>query len=182
MVDGTYYCPCMPEPLVNIRLHGPGQNATDTTKMATEYDKRKPYAATRYARVKDKDQTRWQCPARAGKVRCPRVPESLRADHTHPTITPTGAPGPICEQSTVTIDNDDNIRDRQTVTYGDTTWVDLKGHRSQVESANAQFQRGPCDVDRDYVRCRSLAKATMAYGFAAIAINLRLLLAPPPDS
>ena len=94
---------------------------------------------------RDPDKTRWECPAQAGKVRCPFCPFSFSAllpegtpEVEHP---PAKAAAPKCgTQRTVTIPGVVTPRLRQTLYWG-SRYIWRSEHRYAPSSSSAAYTR-----------------------------------------
>ena len=72
ITDGDAYCPCAPHLTGLPRLTG--ISIPTQVKIRPKYDARAEFRATRRG-TNENGSYRMECPARAGRVRCPLVPE-----------------------------------------------------------------------------------------------------------
>ena len=102
--NGNLYCPRAPRPLLEL---GPLAR-TATKEQAADHDRKTGelarYKLGRHAADDPDGYHRAQCPAAAGKIRCPLRPESMRLDRDRPEILqPPEHPQACCAQQTITV-------------------------------------------------------------------------------
>lgn len=123
-VDGWWYCPTMPEGLVNASrdfMNGKIDEVDYEKRLAA----RKKYAATRKDRMDEHGTTRWAHPTEIGH----------RCDPNRP-----GA-GEFCTQKTVSFGIDAGFKFTQEFPYKSEKWKAAYALRSTVESVNAGLKR-----------------------------------------
>ncbi len=122
MVEGTWYCPSMPEVLVSASLDLRARRIDDATyrqRIAARLD----YALRRKSGPDADGYERFSCPAQGAhpKVRCPLRTSSLSAPGRR-TVDPPGEPPALCRQSAITIAPDVAARFAQDFAYGSEEW------------------------------------------------------------
>jgi hypothetical protein len=143
MVDGSFYCPAMPEDLITA----------STDKRAGKLDDAM-YKARIEARVAwrlvhkqgpDADgYERFACPAQGEHphVFCPLRPSSAaKAVGKVPVLSPPAAPPPVCTQSAITVAPDIGARHRQDLAFGSEEWArTYASYRNTVEGLNGYLK------------------------------------------
>jgi hypothetical protein len=143
MVDGSFYCPAMPEDLITA----------STDKRAGKLDDAM-YKARIEARVAwrlvhkegpDADgYERFACPAQGGHphVCCPLRPSSAaKAVGKVPVLSPPAAPPKVCAQSAITVAPDIGARHRQDLAFGSEEWArTYASYRNTVEGLNGYLK------------------------------------------
>ena len=98
-----------------------------------------------------------ECPARAGRVRCPLVPATNDLPVTVPIVlNPPEQPAPVCTQATVTISREDLGKHHQVYPYGTTEHGRSYKRRTAVERGNAYMDRHYGNLRRGTIRCFGL--------------------------
>ena len=152
MIDGWPHCPATPETLVEIarpeKLSVPKDDQDRTSAAAVVIDeyradvaKRGTYAFTRVSGWRTKARSgerveRYQCPAEAGRVRCPLKPETMHYPDDLPAILapPPAATAPTCcRQRTVELGEDAAGKLRQRYELGTDPWIRDFNRRTFVE-------------------------------------------------
>jgi hypothetical protein len=134
IANGNLYCPAAPRALLEL---GPLARAA-TPDQATAHDAKTAEAARyklgRLAADDEDGYHRVQCPAAAGKIRCPLQPSSMRLDRDRPEIlTPPQDPQACCTQQTITVPPDVNAKTRQKHDYPSAAWRRSYARRSGAE-------------------------------------------------
>ena len=122
MVEGTWYCPSMPEVFVTATLHMREKRIDDDTyhqRIAARAD----YALRRKSGPDADGYERLGCPAQGShpKVRCPLRAPSLSSFGKR-TVEPPGEPPRLCQQSAITIAPDVAARFAQEFAFGSEQW------------------------------------------------------------
>jgi hypothetical protein len=174
--DGSLFCPSLPDGLKDLPAHLPNAPRHNAEELAARYDERQPYAfRVRQSANVTNGGFRMECPARAGHVRCPLVPASVRLPYTKPGATPPDDPPPCCTQATITVPNEHNVRIRQKHPYGTTKWKAAYNRRPHVESANSLIKTHFAAVRRGYMHVFGLAAQALLLAFTLAAANLEKL-------
>ena len=124
LVEGTWYCPALPEPLITattrLRGHAIGRDLYDQQITA-----RRPYQLKRKDGPDTDGYQRLSCPALGKHPRliCPLRPASLSPrDGRAKALQPPPEPTKICTQSAITIAPDIGARYRQDLPYASPAW------------------------------------------------------------
>jgi hypothetical protein len=123
IANGNLYCPCTPRSLTEL---GPLAR-TAAKEQAADHDRQTAELARyKLGRLTADDADgyhRVQCPAAAGKIRCPLRPASMTLDRDRPEILrPPEHPPACCAQQTITVPPDVNAKTRQKHDYPPAAW------------------------------------------------------------
>jgi hypothetical protein len=177
MVEGTWYCPSMPEVLVNATIDlraGRIDGATYAARICARAD----FALRRKSGPDADGYERFMCPATGPhpKVRCELRPTSLHAlgKRTVPAAPP-GAPA-LCRQSAITIAPDVGARHAQSLAFGSESWAaHYATLRNTIEGWNG-FAKDPAHealAQPGRRRVRGIAAQGILISFLYVAANLR---------
>lgn len=152
MIDGWPYCPAILETLVEIarpeKLSVPKDDQDRSSAAAVAIDEyradmaeRGTYAFARVSGWRTKARSgerveRYECPAEAGRVRCPLKPETMHYPDDVPVILapPPAATAPTCcRQRTVEVGEDAAGKLRQRYELGTDAWIRDFNRRTFVE-------------------------------------------------
>ena len=170
MVDGTFYCPAMPEALVVAGAEHRAGTIDDKTYKA----RIKARAAWRLVRRDGPDQDGYErlaCPAQGEHPHlcCPLRP-SAKALGQVPVLSPPLAPPKVCTQSAVTIAPDIGARHRQDLAFGSDDWARTYAtYRNTIEGTNGYLK----DTAHEALACPGRRRVR---GIAAQSIFVALLL------
>jgi Transposase len=180
-VAGTPHCPAMPAAFDTIqRPDRLVQNpALDT--FTADIERREQWAMRRIAGPDRDGKERYECPARAGKLRCPLQPGSLALPLATPTVLtppdPDTAPT-CCTQRTVTVPGDVDAKARQRHYWGSPNWIKAFNRRSRVEGWFGNLKNDSTEaLGRGAFRVMGICKTSIMVAVFAAATNLRLLRA-----
>jgi hypothetical protein len=177
IANGNLYCPATPRTLLELgplaRGATPGQAAQHDAKTAEA-------ARCKLGRLTAHDEDgyhRVQCPAAAGKIRCPLQPSSMALDRDRPEIlTPPGHPQACCTQQTLTIPPDVNAKTRQKHDYPSAAWRRSYARRSGAERGFATAKDPASnDISRGWCRLMGLAPLMIFTTTMLAARNQRIL-------
>ncbi|MFJ4989003.1 hypothetical protein ACIP9H_35055 [Streptomyces sp. NPDC088732] len=178
LVEGTWYCPSMPQALIDATgdLHaGRIDRETWTARIAA----RKPYRLMPKERQDAEGHQRMMCPAEAGKVQCPLKPRSLGRGIQLPLVDPEPSPtGPVkvCRQRAITLAPEEGAKHWQALDYGDEQWQKIYFRlRNSVEGFNG-FAKSPLAeaIESSRLRpIRGLAAQTILLVFQIAHANRR---------
>ncbi|WP_146087491.1 hypothetical protein [Thermomonospora echinospora] len=196
MVEGTWYCPHMPDQLVTATqdLHRPSTDpaAIDPATWRVRIDARAPYALPAKGRPDAEGHQRCQCPATAGKVQCALKPASLGTDPRLPLVdvqpSPV-APPKICTQTSVTFAPEYGAKHWQAHPYGSAVWQKIYGRlRNATEGINGYAKNDAREsIERSQGRrVRGIAAQALLLAFQLAHVNIRKINAwrdtmPGPD-
>jgi hypothetical protein len=179
IANGSLYCPATPRALLEP---GPLARAA-TPQQAAGHDARTAEAARhKLGRLTASDEDgyhRVQCPAAAGKVRCPLQPSSMTLDRDRPEIlTPPEYPQACCTQQTITVPPDVLAKTAQKHDYPSAAWRRSYARRTSAERAFATAKDPASnDITRGWCRLMGLAPLMLFTATLLIARNQRILAA-----
>jgi len=182
LVEGTWYCPSMPEGLVTATVdHRAGR-----IDEATYRDR---ITARRAYRLKRKDgpdadgYARLTCPALGNHpgLMCPLRPSSLTPrDGRLKVIDPPGEPPKLCRQTAITIAPDIGARHRQVLDFASEEWArHYATLRNTIEGTNG-YLKDPAHETLGQPgrrRVRGIAAQSIFCAFLVMAANLRKIRA-----
>jgi hypothetical protein len=179
IANGSLYCPATPRALPEL---GPLARAA-TPQQAAGHDARTAEAARhKLGRLTASDEDgyhRVQCPAAAGKVRCPLRPSSMALDRGRPEIlTPPEHPQACCTQQTITVPPDVLAKTAQKHDYPSAAWRRSYARRTSAERAFATAKDPASnDITRGWCRLMGLAPLMLFTATLLIVRNQRILAA-----
>jgi hypothetical protein len=177
MVEGTWYCPSMPEPLVNATIDlraGSIDDATYKVRIAARSD----FALRRKSGPDRDGYERFMCPATSDrpKVRCELRTPSLKALGKRTVQVPPVDPPALCRQSAITIAPDVGARYAQSLAFGSESWArHYATLRNTIEGWNA-FAKDPAHealAQPARRRVRGIAAQGIFITMLYVAANLR---------
>jgi hypothetical protein len=178
LVEGRWYCPSMPEPLINatIDLHAERIDRETWIKLIT---------ARRGYRIMPKENAdadgyqRMMCPAEAGKAQCLIKPDTLGRGIHLPLIDPEPSPADpvkICRQHTITVSPEAGAKQWQALDYGSPEWQRVYFRlRNSVEGYNG-YAKNPLAEGIESAgsrRIRGIAAQTILLAFQLAHANRR---------
>lgn len=176
LIGGEPHCPAMPEELAN----GPRPSPIGSTEAAwaSYWENRSrldSYAFRRLGRPTTDLTQRYECPAAAGRVRCPlRVTsQSIALDKNVPEVfEPPTDPLRCCTQRTITFPTDVGLGLRQRHPHGSKSWLASYDRRTAVERyfSSVKYEGG---AQRHDIRVLGLTRRTLMLTFACVGTNLR---------
>ena len=182
LVEGTWYCPALPEPLItataNLRDH-----AISGETYAEQITARGPY------QLKHKDgpdadgYQRLSCPAAGERptLMCPLRETSLTPrDGRAKIFDPPGDPPKVCRQTAITIAPDTGARYRQNLPYGTPAWhARYATLRNTIEGLNG-YAKDPAHEALGQParrRVRGIAAQSVFTALLLMAANIRKIRA-----
>jgi hypothetical protein len=180
LVDGTFYCPAMPAPLVRASAeHRAGVVDDETYKERLEA--RRCYRLLRKEGPDKDGYERLACPALGAhaKVCCQLRPAEGRLG-AMPVLSPPEIPPRICTQSAVTIAPDVGARHRQDLAFGGDEWArTYAAYRNTIEGQNGYLKDNAHEAlaAPDRRRVRGIAAQSLFCGLLAMAANVRKIAA-----
>jgi len=182
LVEGHWYCPSMPEPLVSATADlraGTIDRVTYQARIAARAD----------YRLKKKDgpdadgYERRSCPALGDHPRlmCPLRESSLSPrDGRTKVLNPPAEPPKVCDQTAITIAPDVGVRHRQTLVFGTDEWARRYATlRNTIEGLNG-FLKDPAHealAQPGRRRVRGIAAQSIFCALLVVAANLRKIRA-----
>jgi hypothetical protein len=177
MVEGTWYCPSMPEALVNATIDLRAASI-DAATYAARIAARADYALRRKSGPDADGYERFICPALGPrpKVRCAKRPSSLSALGKRTVHAPALDAPAICSQSAITIAPDVGVRHAQSLAFGSEPWARTYATlRNTIEGWNA-FAKDPAHHalgEAPRRRVRGIAAQGVFITLLFVAANLR---------
>jgi hypothetical protein len=176
LVEGTWYCPGMPEVLVTATIDL-RRGAIDADVYRQRIGARRAYALRRKSGPDADGYERFMCPAQGQrpKVRCHLRPTSLALVGAR-TVVPPGAPPLLCSQHAITIAPDVAARHAQSFAYGSEEWArHYATLRNTIEGWNG-FVKDPAHealAQPARRRVRGIAAQGIFVTLLIVAANLR---------
>jgi hypothetical protein len=177
MVEGTWYCPSMPDALVDATIDLRA-GVTDADTYAGRIAARADYALRRKSGPDADGYERFICPARGPhpKVRCSLCPSSLSAFGKRTVREPPAEAPALCRQSAITIAPDVGVRHVQSLAFGSEPWARTYATlRNTIEGWNA-FAKDPAHEALEAAprrRVRGIAAQGVFVTLLFVAANLR---------
>ncbi|MEU5417838.1 hypothetical protein [Streptomyces sp. NPDC020667] len=180
MVEGTWYCPAIPRPLIDATadLHA---QWIDGATWARRIAARAPFRLMAKQHPDAEGHQRLMCPASAGKLQCPLKPSSLGTRPHLPLADPEPTPaGPqtVCRQHSITVEPQAGAQHRQDLDYGSPTWQQTYFRlRNSVEGFNG-FAKDPAHEAIEQAgrrRIRGIAAQTFLLAYQLAHANQRKL-------
>ncbi len=170
--NGNLYCPVTPRALLEL---GPLAR-TATKEQAADHDsKASELARYKLGRLTAADADgyhRVQCPAAAGKVRCPLRPASMTLDRDRPEILQLPEhPQACCTQQTITVPPDVLAKTAQKHDYPSPAWRRSYARRSGAERSFATA-KDPASNDTARGWCRLMGLTPLML-FTAVLLAVR---------
>jgi hypothetical protein len=175
--NGGLDCPSTPKGLFDIEPLARGASEEQTVA----HDARSAELARyRFAVLSADDADgyhRVMCPAAAGKVRCPRRPQSMALSHQHPgVLAPPEHPPLCCTQVTLTVPPSVNAKTRQKHDYPSRAHRLSYGRRSAAERSNSTVKDPAShDISRGWSRQMGLTSMTLMLTCLFVVRNQRVL-------
>jgi len=181
IVAGTPHCPAMPTNFDSIQRPDRLVASSALEQFASDIDRREQWALRRVAGPDLTGKERYECPARAGKLRCPLQPTSLALPLATPTVLnpPDADVAPTCcRQRTITVPGDVDTKARQRHYWGSPNWIKAYNRRSRVEGWFGNIKNDNTEgLGRGSFRVMGICKTSLMIAVFAAATNLRLLRA-----
>lgn len=174
ILDGALFTDALPTTWRTLPGFPIGMPTEKKQALRARYDARAAYAFTPHSHPDNDGYQRFKGPARAGKLRCPNYPPSMRLPHTRPTTS--CAPGTDCAcGKTLTLPPDAMPWTRQRTLWGTTDWAADYGRRAAIESGNAEAKTHRLHLDRGFTRVMGTTKNSVLIAFALAGLNHVLL-------
>jgi hypothetical protein len=179
IANGNLYCPAAPRMLLET---GPLARAA-TPDQAAQHDAKTAEAARyKLGRLTAGDEDgyhRVQCPAAAGKIRCPLRPSSMTLDRDRPEILrPPEHPQACCTQQTITVPPDALAKTAQKHDYPSAAWRRSYARRTGAERGFATAKDPASnDISRGWCRLTGLTPLMLFTTTLLVVRNHRILQA-----
>ncbi|MEV7346930.1 hypothetical protein [Streptomyces sp. NPDC093544] len=178
LVEGRWYCPSMPEPLITATIDLYAERIDRETWVRL-------IAARRGYRLMPKQNAdaggyqRMMCPAEAGKAQCSIKPDTLGRGIHLPLVDPEPSPaGPVkvCRQNAITVSPEAGAKQWQALEYGGPDWQKVYFRlRNSVEGYNG-YAKNPLAEGIEAAgsrRIRGIAAQTVLLVFQLAHANRR---------
>ncbi|MFH8564612.1 hypothetical protein [Streptomyces sp. NPDC017988] len=178
LVEGTWYCPSMPQPLIDATkdLYAGHIDRDTWTRLIAA---RRTYRLMAKENEDPTGHQRRMCPAAAGKVQCPLKPWSLGRGIHLPLVDPEPSPtGPVqvCRQRSITVPPEAGAKYWQALEYGGKEWQKVYFRlRNSVEGYNG-YAKNPLAESIEAAgsrRLRGIAAQTVLLVFQLAHANRR---------
>ncbi|MEV7393825.1 hypothetical protein [Streptomyces sp. NPDC091215] len=178
LVEGHWYCPSMPDPLINatIDLHA---ERIDRETWVQLIAARRGYRLMPKQNADDEGYQRMMCPADAGKAQCTIKQHTMGRGIHLPLIDPEPSPvGPlkICRQKAITVSPEAGAKHWQALEYGGPEWQKVYFRlRNSVEGYNG-YAKNPLAEGIESAgsrRIRGIAAQTILLAFQLAHANRR---------
>jgi hypothetical protein len=179
VANGNLYCPAAPRTLLEL---GPLARAATSAQAAAHDAKTAEAARCKLGRLTRDDPDgyhRVQCPAAAGKIRCPLRPASMALDRDRPEIlAPPQHPQACCTRQTITIPAGVLAKTAQKHDYPSAAWRRSYARRSGAERGFATAKDPASnDIARGWCRLTGLAPLMLFTTVLLAVRNHRILAA-----
>jgi len=177
-IAGVPHCPATPEAFDTIPRPERLAASPPLEVFLGQISTREQWALRRVAGPDSSGPERYECPARAGELRCPLVPQSMGQPVMLPKVLepPTASAHRCCTQRTITVPGDVDYKSRQRHYWGSRDWISSFSRRSRVEGWFGNLKdRSREALGRGAFRVMGLCKSSLMLGVYAAATNLRLL-------
>ncbi len=178
MVEGTFYCPAMPEDLVQASTDVRA-GTIDAPTYAGRIEARRSWRLVRKEGPDADGYERLACPGRGAHPHlcCPLQPAAAEgALGKVPVLDPPADPPKICTQSAITIAPDVGARHRQDLAFGSAQWARTYAtYRNTIEGTNG-FVKDPAHESLHSPgrrRVRGIAAQSLFVGLLLMAANFR---------
>lgn len=176
VIDGQPYSPALPDGLRDLRMPAVNAPLAALAEYQRKIGLREKYRLIPHGSRKADGSQVYQCPASAGRLRCPLVAGSqLLALGTMPAFPPMNPmPGSVCTRKYTTFAADE-LPLSQREQYGSFDWYVSMNRRSRVEGFFGNLKdRARENVTRGAIRVMGLVKTGLLVAMAVASLNLRL--------
>ena len=180
MVDGTFYCPAMPEDLISASS-GKRAGTIDEKTYSSRISARRPWRLVRKSGPDADGYERFACPAQGHHPHlcCPLRPEAKALGQV-PVLSPPAVPPKVCTQSSITVAPDIGARHRQDLAFGSDEWASTyAAYRNTIEGWNGYVK----DTAHEALaapgrrRVRGIAAQSIFVALLLMAANFRKIVA-----
>ena len=167
VIAGVPHCPATPEVFDVIARPERLAASPALDAFLGQINTREQWALRRVAGPDSTGAERYECPARAGKVRCPNVAQSMAKPVSLPKVLdpPTPSAHTCCAQRTITVPGDVDYKSRQRHYWGSREWIASFSRRSRVEGWFGNLKdRSREALTRGAFRVMGLCKSSLMLG------------------
>ncbi len=177
LANGNLFCPATPPVLLSIAPLAPGADKAAIAAHDTTTAEAARYKLGRISADDADGYHRVQCPAAAGKLRCPLRPESMTLALDRPEVLKAPEHPPCCcTQQTITVPPSVNAKTAQKHDYPGAAWRGSYTRRSAAERTNATIKDpATTDTGRGWCRLMGLTSITLFLTCAMAVRNGRIV-------
>jgi hypothetical protein len=177
LANGNLYCPATPAPLLALGPLARGATGDDVAAHDRQCAELGRYKLGRISTDDTDGYHRVECPAAAGKLRCPLKPVSMALGFDHPEILdPPTHPPRCCAQATITVPPSINAKTRQKHDYPSAAHRRSYARRTGAERTfSTTKDPATTDTRRGWCRLMGRTKNLVLYACANVIRNLRIL-------
>lgn len=181
MVDGAFYCPAMPDELVQASADKRA-GAIDQETFKARISARAQWRLVRKAGPDQDGYERFGCPAQGPhpQLCCPLRPRASRALGQVPVLAPPRLAAKLCTQSSVTVAPDIGARHRQDLAFGTENWARTYAtYRNTIEGWNGYAKDTAHEALAEPARrrVRGIAAQSLLVTLLFMAANFRKISA-----
>lgn len=176
IIAGWPHCPGTPEHFDRVERPGVMASKEEHAAFRVSIQERWRFAMQRRKRLGTDGKTRWTCPAKAGKVGCPFVQDSVASARElgQPTVVPPEAPTKFCEQETVQIEAGKQMKYAQEEYWGSSAWETSWNRRTYVEGVYGNLKNPNTEnIHRGFFQFVGMPLVTLALTGAVVSYNIR---------
>ena len=176
IVDGQPYSPSLPVALREVKMPAVNASIEELAEYQRKIGLREKYRLIPHGARKADGSQVYQCPASAGKLRCPLVASSqLLPLGTMPAFPPTNPmPGTVCTKKFTTFAASE-LPLSQREQYGSFDWYVSMNRRNRVEGFFGNLKdKARENLTRGTIRVMGLVKTGLLVAMAVASLNLRL--------
>jgi hypothetical protein len=185
MVEGAWYCPSMPKPIVEATIDYRVKKSIDEATWKKRIDARTPYRLCPKEAPDEDGHQPLRCPAigESATVACPLRPKSQigqRVVLRSRVSTPPEHADRICRQSSVSFPPSIGAKYRQDIQYGTDEWQEVYATaRNTIEGFNGFIKDGAHEALADSTRRRLRGRAAqhLLTALLVMAANVRKIRA-----
>ncbi len=177
IANGNLYCPATPPALLNIGPLARAASAADTAAHDAQTTEAARYKLGRLSADDADGYHRVECPAVAGKLRCPLRADSMTLGLDRPEIlAPPEHPPTCCTQHTLTVPPGVNAKTAQKHDYPGVAWRRSYARRTGAERTFSTIKDpATTDTRRGWCRLTGLTAITLFLTCATIVRNTRIV-------
>jgi hypothetical protein len=176
VANGNLFCPGTPPALLAL---GPLHRGASDEETAAHDQRSKELARYKLGRISSDDEDgahRVMCPAAMGKLRCPRRPDSMALDFSHPEVLSVPEhPSVCCVQKTVTVPEEVTAKTAQRHDYPSRAHRLSYMRRTAAERTFAWLQDPAIGMRRGWSRLFGLTKNSLLFALAVVVRNVRVV-------
>lgn len=185
MVEGAWYCPSMPKPLIEATIEYRVKKSIDEATWQQRINARTPYMLHAKELVDSEGHQPFSCPAvgTSATVACPLRDKSMKGARVVLRSRVTAPPeyaDRICRQSSVSFPPSAGAKYRQDIQFGTEKWHEMyAAARNTIEGFNGYIKDGAHEALADSTRRRIRGRAAQHFltALLVMAANVRKIRA-----